>query len=68
MVTLIGFFFILGNLVLLEIYVPDLVGPVRRPWRDGAVLTAIGARLGLLQFWSRPLDVFDHGQRRREAG
>ncbi len=28
MVTLIGFFFILANVALLEIYVPDLVGPV----------------------------------------
>jgi ethanolaminephosphotransferase len=27
MVTLLGFFFILGNVALLEIYVPDLVGP-----------------------------------------
>jgi ethanolaminephosphotransferase len=29
MVTLLGFFFILGNIILLEIYMPDLVGPVR---------------------------------------
>lgn len=29
MVTLIGFMFILGNVLLLEIFVPDLVGPVR---------------------------------------
>ena len=28
LVTLIGFFFILGNVALLEVYVPDLVGPV----------------------------------------
>ncbi|KAK7404000.1 hypothetical protein QQX98_010227 [Neonectria punicea] len=27
MVTLLGFFFILGNIVLLEIFMPDLVGP-----------------------------------------
>ncbi|KAF2013449.1 ethanolaminephosphotransferase 1 [Aaosphaeria arxii CBS 175.79] len=27
LVTLLGFFFILGNVVLLEVYVPDLVGP-----------------------------------------
>ncbi|KAF2682879.1 ethanolaminephosphotransferase 1 [Lentithecium fluviatile CBS 122367] len=27
LVTLIGFFFILGNVALLEVYVPDLVGP-----------------------------------------
>ena len=28
MVTLLGFFFILVNVALLEIYIPDLVGPV----------------------------------------
>lgn len=28
LVTLLGFCFILGNVALLEIYVPDLVGPV----------------------------------------
>ncbi|KAL7771123.1 hypothetical protein CFE70_001065 [Pyrenophora teres f. teres 0-1] len=27
LVTLLGFFFILGNVVLLELYIPDLVGP-----------------------------------------
>lgn len=31
LVTLLGFFFILGNVVLLEVYVPDLVGPVSPP-------------------------------------
>lgn len=29
MVTLLGFFFIIGNVILIEIYMPDLVGPVR---------------------------------------
>ena len=29
MVTLLGFFFILGNVGLLIIFMPDLVGPVR---------------------------------------
>jgi hypothetical protein len=29
MVTLLGFFFILANVIILEIYIPDLVGPVR---------------------------------------
>lgn len=29
MVTLIGFFFILGNVGLLVLFVPDLIGPVR---------------------------------------
>lgn len=28
MVTLLGFFFILGNVGLLVIFMPDLVGPV----------------------------------------
>lgn len=28
MVTLIGFFFILGNVGLLVLFVPDLIGPV----------------------------------------
>jgi len=28
MITLLGFFFILGNVALLEVYIPDLVGPV----------------------------------------
>ena len=28
MVTLLGFFFILGNVGLMVIYIPDLVGPV----------------------------------------
>merc|ERR1712000_461648 len=27
MVTLLGFFFILGNIVLMSIYIPDLIGP-----------------------------------------
>lgn len=28
MVTLLGFFFILGNVGLLAIFMPDLIGPV----------------------------------------
>lgn len=33
MVTLLGFFFILANVICLEIFIPDLVGPVRgRPF------------------------------------
>lgn len=31
MVTLIGFFFILGNIGLLVLFMPDLVGPVGSP-------------------------------------
>lgn len=30
MVTLLGFFFILADIILLEIFIPDLVGPVLR--------------------------------------
>lgn len=30
MVTLLGFFFILSNVICLEIWMPDLVGPVGR--------------------------------------
>lgn len=36
LVTLLGFFFILGNVVLLELYVPDLVGPVSTAPLQGA--------------------------------
>jgi hypothetical protein len=32
LVTLLGFFFIIGNVVLLEVYIPDLVGPVSPPY------------------------------------
>ena len=31
MVTLIGFFFILFDIVLVAIFIPDLVGPVKDP-------------------------------------
>lgn len=31
MVTLLGFFFILGNIALLGIFLPDLIGPVSSP-------------------------------------
>lgn len=34
MVTLLGFFFVLGNVGLLEIFMPDLVGPVRMEISD----------------------------------
>jgi ethanolaminephosphotransferase len=29
MVTLLGFFFIIGNVILIELLMPDLIGPVR---------------------------------------
>lgn len=31
MVTLLGFFFIVGNVILLEIFIPDFIGPVCIP-------------------------------------
>lgn len=82
MVTLIGFFFVLGNLVLLEIFVPDLVGPVR-PCHDlCAILTKNRRRVGFttalelafgcewprLKSWMLTGQVFYHGQRGRETG
>lgn len=39
MVTLLGFFFILFNVALMVIYVPDLVGPVRH--RDSAACVSL---------------------------
>jgi hypothetical protein len=36
MVTLLGFMFILGNIVVMAIFIPDLVGPVRRLPSRGA--------------------------------
>jgi len=45
LVTLLGFFFILGNVALLEVYVPDLVGPVSRgPWSN------MYGNIGLMQY------------------
>jgi len=65
MVTLLGFLFILGNVALLELYVPDLAGPV------GVLKTTVlqplirlGTILGLPQLRFRIMDVFDNGQRR----
>jgi hypothetical protein len=66
LVTLLGFFFILGNIVVLEVYVPDLVGPVCRsrdmPASRSRRLTCdTGAVMGILQFCHRALDVLNHG-------
>ena len=35
MVTLLGFLFIIANVALLEIFIPDLVGPVRNSVSSG---------------------------------
>lgn len=42
MVTLLGFFFILSNVICLEIWMPDLVGPV------GSYLGEAGESLELI--------------------
>jgi len=42
MVTLIGFFFVLGNVVLLELFDPDLVGTVRVGTQGEGALELIG--------------------------
>lgn len=39
MVTLLGFLFIVGNVMLIEVYMPDLVGPVRRPLEELPIIT-----------------------------
>jgi hypothetical protein len=65
LVTLIGFFFILGNVVLLEWYVPDLVGPVcylglgsgYKDWLTGG----LGTELDIHKFWAGSVDVLDYG-------
>jgi hypothetical protein len=44
MVTLIGFLFILGNIALMEVVVPDLVGPVRCALRSAGRFRLIGSR------------------------
>lgn len=71
LVTLLGFFFILGNVALLEVYVPDLVGPVSllivTLGRDSKLTNDTGAIMGILQFRVRYVDVLHHGQRRRQA-
>lgn len=42
MVTLLGFCFVLANVGLLVIFMPDLVGPVRRSWLLRAQLEQLG--------------------------
>ena len=37
MVTLLGFFCILANVILLEIFMPDLVGPVSPLFEGGRI-------------------------------
>jgi hypothetical protein len=62
LVTLLGFFFILGNVILLEIYIPDLVGPVSRQQMECEIyrrllICVAGALMGLLQLRGWHVDV-----------
>jgi len=73
MVTLLGFFFILTNVICLEIFMPDLVGPVRQAnsvscGEHTDQFCTTGAIVVVLQLCTGTLDVFDNGQRGREAG
>lgn len=49
MVTLIGFFFILGNVGLLVLFVPDLIGPVSLPGTLVLSCSSTGVNLALLR-------------------
>lgn len=60
MVTLLGFMFIVGNVMLIEVYMPDLIGPVRHPCRvfpSSAELSIAGSVLVVLQFRIGNVDV-----------
>lgn len=64
MVTLLGFMWIVANVFLIEIAVPDMVGPVSLPLkfhntcRSGELTKLlIGSRLDLLQLRSWHVDV-----------
>lgn len=64
MVTLLGFLFIVGNVMLIGIFMPDLIGPVSIVRLQPLFLVAIlivacnlGPLLALLQFCLRPVDV-----------
>jgi hypothetical protein len=73
MVTLLGFFFILSNVICLEIWMPDLVGPVRtslqitRKSLNTDLLRFSGTFLVILQLCVWSMDVFDYGQCRRQT-
>jgi hypothetical protein len=61
LVTLLGFFFILGNVLLLELYIPDLVGPVSTHFSEevGEQQEAdcnTGTFVGILQLRVRHVD------------
>ena len=73
MVTLLGFFFILGNIGLLVIFMPDLVGPVSTYHYPSVNHTNSnrlqpGTWMALLQFRPGPLHVPNYGQRGWQAG
>ena len=52
MVTLLGFFFILGNVLLLVIFMPDLVGPVWTFLRTSTGRDEYGFQ-AMLKSWTR---------------
>lgn len=69
LVTLLGFMFILGNVALLEVYVPDLVGPVsNRPLILKTTMANctlnVGSVMGVLQLRLWIVDVRLYGFRR----
>ena len=74
MVTLLGFFFILLNVICLVIFMPDLVGPVRfSPMEEDVssnadALFLPGTVVVILQLCVWFVDVFDNGQCGWEAG
>jgi len=64
MVTLLGFMWIVANVFLIEICVPDMVGPVSPPlnpyniyWGGELTRVSTGPRLDLLQFRPWHVDV-----------
>lgn len=72
MVTLLGFFFVLANIGLLVMFMPDLVGPVRslctlEAGEGMGTNRGAGPGMALLQLCLRTVYVPDDGQCRRKA-
>jgi ethanolaminephosphotransferase len=61
MVTLLGFMWIVANVFIIEIFVPDMVGPVSicfwLGWKWRVNMFNPGSRVDLLQFRSWHVDV-----------
>jgi hypothetical protein len=67
MVTLLGFMWLVANVFIIEIFVPDMVGPVRTfvPGLFGSgelTLFDPGPRVDLLQFRSWHVDVSERNR------